>query len=198
MPPNKNTKQSRRIRLFCYGSLNTEMIESITGTALSSPPRPAMLPNHIRIFAGEGGYWGGAVASVHPRKGSRVYGAVVALTPEEFERVDYYEGGYTRKKRMVHIIDPATQKLRPVMANVYVRDDSSFVEPPTKRYIRSIQKTLQEVGLQNHDYIPIHGLFVTTTEEGKKRTVLTELVDEASASRKAGLAPVRKPKSTKN
>lgn len=182
----KRDKPSRAIYLFCYGSLNAKMIEYLTGSKLTAPPRPAVLPNHIRVFAGESGYWSGAVASVYPRKGSKVYGAVVTLTNEQFKSVDEYEGGYTRKVRQVHIIDPATGALKPVYANIYVRDEYNYVVPPSRRYIASIATTLREVGLEKHDPIPVHGVFQVQDEEGHKRPVLAEVEDKAARERTHG------------
>lgn len=182
----------KRYLLFGYGSLNVPMIESLTGTRLPHPPRPAYIKNHVRIFAGYSGYWNGAVASLHPFEGRTAYGSVVALTKEEITSLDEYEGvglgpgegGYSRVKRAVYIMSKSengTPRTKKVMAYVYIRNENEYEAPPSKRYIHSIEVNLHTVGNHERDRIPIYGM-ITSPHDGKK--TLVQLVSRTPNKRK--------------
>lgn len=170
----KREKKPKFVKLYTYGSLNRGMIESLTGTRLVRPPVPAYLDNHIRIFADYSDYWSGAVASVYPNPGTRVYGALVYLTPDQFEALDVYEGGYTRVKRMVTVLhtdkDGRTHGKKK-MANIYIKDETEYLAPPSRRYLNSIRTTLRDVGLLDKDTIDVNAI----VDVGKDKHALAHI-----------------------
>lgn len=149
-------------KLFCYGSLNQKMIEALTGEKIAAAPQPGILKNHIRIFAKHSEYWKGAVASVYPCKGKKVYGAIVELTKKQMQKIDEYEGDWYRKvKRKILSGDSY------VYCTLYEIIEHNFVSHPSNRYINSIRTTLKDVGYASQDSIPVFGVFQT----GEKQVV---------------------------
>jgi len=169
MPPQKKEK---RYLLFGYGSLNVPIIEGLTGTQLPFKPQPAFIKNHVRIFAGYSEYWKGAVASIHPHPGRRVYGSVVYLTKAEIASLDEYEGvslglgegGYSRVKRVVYVQEPIRTpnsqqpRYKKRVAYVYIRNETDFEAPPSEKYLNSIRTNLSAVGNLEHDNIPLYAI----------------------------------------
>lgn len=151
-------------KLFGYGSLNKSMIEALTGTKIAQP-KPAFIKNHVRIFSGYSDYWGGAVASIHPFSGHRVYGSVVELTRSEIASLDEYEGidpsnpsdGYYRRvKRAVFVREG--DRLEKHMCFVYIKTALMYEAAPSTRYINSIKANLRTVGQEHKDPIDIFGV----------------------------------------
>ena len=83
------------VPVFSYGSNSTVQLRERVGRSGPFTMQPAVLPGHVRIFAGHSARWGGAVASVHPSgDGMVVEGLVVYLTQAELSILDTYEGKY--------------------------------------------------------------------------------------------------------
>lgn len=136
--------------IFCYGSNHKEKLKSITG-ADEITSEGAYLPNYTRIFCDYSDYWKGAVASVYPKKGECVYGAIVYLTKEQLRKLDKWEYGYQRRTMNVYLLkDMKTLK----RADVYIKRDTSYKCPPSKEYMEAIGIMLKEIGIQQK--IPIN------------------------------------------
>jgi len=169
----KSSRSKKRstdtVYLFGYGSLNVPMVESLIGKKLKHEPLPAYLPNHVRIFSGHSGYWNGAVASVHPMEGRKVYGSLITLQRGDLQALDDYEGDwYSRVKRVVVVGNNKEKK----MVYVYIKNDTTFESMPSIRYINSIKTNLKRVGNDRKDRIPIN---LVLEVDGKQRVVEVQM-----------------------
>lgn len=181
-------KKPQTFKLFGYGSLNVPMIESLVGHKLHKEPAPAFIKNHVRIFTGYSEYWKGAVASLHPLQGKRVYGCIVHVTKEDLKHLDEYEGtdneeeGYTRVLRAIHAmtIDKDGTHTTKTMCYVYIRNKHVFESLPSIRYINSIRVNLNAVKLADKDPIEI---FAAVDDNGGKARIM-KIVDLHSHSSK--------------
>ncbi len=140
---------NKKIAVFSYGSNHSKQLEQRTG-AKNLKSIPACLPNHVRIFAGYSNHWKGGVASVYPSKGNVVYGALYYLTPSELYKLDQYEDGYNKVKKMVTL--PNGKKTRAFM---YIKRDVTWVKKPSIRYLNAINKTLEETYPKNSIYTQV-------------------------------------------
>lgn len=140
----KEKKKAQAVKyhyIFSYGSNSKKQLLERLGADVK--PKSAYLENYVRIFAGESKRWNGGVASVHPKKGSKVYGAVSRLTEEQLSVLDTYEGGYTRRKKQIKINnDPANPET--VKAWVYIKNDPTHIKMPSLAYMRAIRRTLDD------------------------------------------------------
>jgi hypothetical protein len=156
-------KPEKKVLVFCYGSNGTKQLKERTG-ATDMNPTPAYLDNHTRIFAGYSGRWDGGIASVHPEIGSRVYGMVVEITKAEMEILDSYEGGYTRKQRIVVLQKHnGPERMR---SKIYIKDNHKFTHMPSIAYLKAIRKMLDECNRTDKKNIAIKGI------ENKKAEIL--------------------------
>lgn len=143
------------IKVFCYGSLNQKMIELLIGEKLAMAPVPGVLENHVRIFVGYSEFWSGAVASLYHCAGESVYGAVVNLTREQFEKIEEYEGGYNKVKRLVRLSDD-----KRIFCHMFEIKDPVFSGSlPSEKYLKSIRTTLNDIGLLKNDPVNIYSVF---------------------------------------
>lgn len=87
-----SSRDEKKIFVFCYGSNNIRQLrDRCQNPELKA--LPAILHDYVRIFAGSSRRWdNGAVASVYPKQGGKVYGSVVELSTDEVKRLDYFEG----------------------------------------------------------------------------------------------------------
>jgi gamma-glutamylcyclotransferase (GGCT)/AIG2-like uncharacterized protein YtfP len=134
-------KTAEKFKLFCYGSNGTkqltERVEAQPGELVASA---AYVKGYTRIFAGYSERWDGGVASIHPCDKSRVYGSVVELTEKQLKKLDRYEGGYTRTS-----IDVYAGRGSPAgKCFVYIKDNHTFVSPPSDAYLKAIRTMLDE------------------------------------------------------
>jgi hypothetical protein len=155
---------NNKLKLFGYGSLNVEVLEGLTRTKIGRP-KAAFIKNHVRIFAGYSEYWAGAVASIYPFQGPRVFGSVVELTEKEMAAIDEYEGidpdspdtgYYKRVKRAIYIRTGETYKKH--FCFVYIKTDVAYEAAPSTRYINSIKTNLRAVGNEDKDPINVYGV----------------------------------------
>lgn len=138
----KEKKKAEAVKyhyIFSYGSNSKKQILERLNADVT--PKSAFLENYVRIFAGESKRWNGGVASVHPKKGSRVYGAISRLTEEQLNILDTYEGGYTRKKKSITLNNDKKEKVK---AWVYIKNDPTFVKMPSLAYMKAIRRTLDD------------------------------------------------------
>lgn len=125
--------------IFSYGSNSKKQLKERIEAKIK--PIPAVLANHVRIFSGYSNNWKGAIASVHPKKGDNVYGALSKITQEQLELLDNYEGGYTRKIKLINIVG-SDKKIK---AWVYFKDNLNFTDYPSVSYMKAIRRTLDDV-----------------------------------------------------
>ena len=158
--------KSKSIKLFGYGSLNKDVIQGLTGTKIPEP-RPAFIKHHVRIFAGYSKYWNGAVASLYPFHGKKVWGSVVELNHTELAAIDAYEGVdpesgdggyYKRVRRAVYVKNTETGKWEKHITQVYIKTDPTYESAPSVRYINSIKNNLLTVGNADKDPIDTYGI----------------------------------------
>lgn len=130
--------------VFCYGCLHAERLQVLLGRSVATPA-PAMLLDHCRIVCGERDHWkdkdgsGGGVFSVWPLKGSVVEGIVAAVSKDELVGVlDAFEHEYERKRVHVWVVGKGW-----VVAWVYLRKDTRFVVPPSRKYLKEVRQLLR-------------------------------------------------------
>ena len=125
--------------LFSYGSNNLDQLKRRLKRTGEFTFAPGVLLDHARIFAGYSRRWEGGVASVLPKKNTKVYGTLVEVTAVELDALDSFEGGYHREIKDVHTPDGYV-----VPAVVYVKDNPMYSHPPSIAYLQAILKTLHD------------------------------------------------------
>lgn len=156
---------NKRFPYFGYGSNSSKQLAERTGSQCLEP-LPAYLNNYTRIFAGYSKFREGGVASIHPFKGSRVYGCVYQLTQEELATLDRYEPGYTRAVKFVNVTLPSGHS-RKIRCFTYIRDESVYSHPPSLSYMQAIRTMLDEAKPKTRGKVHIRG--ITTEGEGRKQ-----------------------------
>ena len=123
---------------FAYGSnLNQKQMKERCPD--SKPLFTAVLPNHKLVFTGWSRQWRGGVASIKSLRGDRVRGAIYEVTESCLQRLDQYEGGYSRLKVTVFGEDD-----EPIEAVTYVKDGKLEDAAPSKEYLAVIQQGLRD------------------------------------------------------
>ena len=123
---------------FAYGSnLNQKQMKERCPD--SKPLFTAVLPNHKLVFTGWSRQWRGGVASIKPLRGDRVRGAIYEVTESCLQRLDQYEGSYSRLKVTVFGEDD-----EPIEAVTYVKDGKLEDAAPSKEYLAVIQQGLRD------------------------------------------------------
>jgi len=144
--------------IFSYGSNNTtqlrKRIESKNEEPMSSEIAPGYVDNYTRIFAGSSSLWDGAVASIYPCPGERIYGTIRFVTQSQLERLDKYEGGY--KRRIINVVNQLTNKV--IKAFVYIMNHPTFTEFPSNKYMEAILTQLHETSRIHTNTILIRAL----------------------------------------
>lgn len=63
----------------------------------------AYIDNYSRFFAGKSRKWqDGAVASIYPHTGKKVFGILVKIPNKKLKFLDSYEGGYYQKEIVIN------------------------------------------------------------------------------------------------
>ncbi|EDQ89536.1 uncharacterized protein MONBRDRAFT_8057 [Monosiga brevicollis MX1] len=143
--------------VFSYGSNGMKQLQARVHAAVPLPSWPAYVANYTRIFCLRSLNWGGSVASIYPAPDHRVMGSLTALTPEQLERLDVFEAGYTREPVMATISDQSGEEHH-VAASVYVATNPEWRGPPSPAYLTAIAKTLREQHPDFDGRLPIWGL----------------------------------------
>lgn len=133
--------------LFSYGSNSSQQLKRRIKRKKDILCKPAYLPDHVRIFAGNSKKWDGGVASIHPRKKNNVYGTLFEVTEAEIQMLDKFEKGYIRTTKNVIIQESGNPE---VQAYVYVKNDTQFEKLPSKEYMQAISKQLSETNRKAH------------------------------------------------
>lgn len=127
--------------LFSYGSNNPEQLKERLGHAHKMDVIPVYLDGYVRIFGGYSTKWKGAVASIHPCKGKKVYGLVSKLSRNDIAILDSYETGY--KRYYVIVVNIETGKK--IKVQTYIKNDIQYSHPPSNEYMKAISKTLSYI-----------------------------------------------------
>ena len=170
-----------RVPCFCYGSNGVEQIRSRVKNS-SIQAHKAFVQEYSRIFCGYSRGWQGAVASLLKRPQTSAQskpiicrGSVVYLTPEEFSRLDRFEG--IRKGNDPFSTDPhhnvyARVWVRaflptspggdifdadPVQAVAYIRNDHAWVDFPTVEYLAACTRNVRQFWSPTEDIIIRNG-----------------------------------------
>lgn len=161
---------ARRYHIFMYGSNNSKQVMERCNSRADIEPIGGYIDDHVRIFAGWSTRWRGGVASIHPKKGSRVYGSVYKLTKEQIEALDKFEGGYLRERRTVMV--PSDDQVKSIKCYVYIKTNFEYTEPPSKPYLEAIKKMLHETTGRKHTHkIMIRGLVKNTRGHWSVKTM---------------------------
>ena len=105
------------------------------------------LPNHALCFAGYSACWGGAVASVTPRKDDRASGVLYTLDRDDMIALDGFEGHpfvYVRVLR--DIVQRNGARIR---AHVYIHREQFRVEP-SPAYLSVLRNAYRLHGFDSH------------------------------------------------
>ena len=138
----------RKKWVFCYGSNGLKQLRRRVNHKGPWQFRPAVLPNHARIFSASSTGWKGAIASIWPDDKSKVYGMVVKLNAAEIALLDKYEGTHIENwyiQDTVYPLDALTDEKYTAM--VYINQDIEFIEPPSIAYLQAIEENLKLAGL---------------------------------------------------
>lgn len=120
---------------------------------------PAYTDNWARIFCLSIPLWGDSgVASLAPMPGARTYGALVALTSQELERLDSYEKDYRRESIDVFVKGEGGD-FEEKKAFAYLSESPYWEAPPTEAYLTAIHLMLREQHpCEVSDVISINGI----------------------------------------
>jgi gamma-glutamylcyclotransferase (GGCT)/AIG2-like uncharacterized protein YtfP len=130
--------------IFAYGSnLNEKQMRARCPSA--ARVTRAVLPNHALVFVGYSARWGGAVASLQRKRGTRVPGLVYRVTELDLLRLDGFEGhpfAYLRQRKGV--VTPRGWRFR---VHTYFQPESAVrLLGPSLRYVETIWKAYARLG----------------------------------------------------
>lgn len=135
-------------KLFCYGSNSIEQLQNRLQVD-NLKFIPAYIDNYSRIFAGKSSKWqDGAVASIYPHTGKKVFGILVEIPNKKLTILDSYEGGYYQKEISVN-----NEK-----AIVYIKINNEFKILPSNKYLEAINSMLDNRGYDNERVIMVRAL----------------------------------------
>jgi gamma-glutamylcyclotransferase len=106
----------------------------------AKPLFTAVLPNFHLAFVGWSRQWRGAVATIKPKPGQRVRGAIYDITDASVRRLDVQEGE-TYQRLNVTVLDEDDQV---IPAFTYVKTGQSEDGQPSKEYLAVIQQGLRD------------------------------------------------------
>lgn len=113
----------------------------------------AMLESHQLGFAGWSASWGGGVATVLPSRGHAVPGVLWAVTRQDLERLDRFEGvagesgAYVRRELWVSGCGGKRWK-----AQVYIKKGEEPARP-SRAYLEVIRRAYQAYGFDEAELI---------------------------------------------
>lgn len=136
--------------LFFYASNSIAQLKNRLHLEENLSYQKGYLKDYTRIFAGISQRWnGGAIASIYPYKGYKVYGIVVDLTEEQIDKLNSFEKGYTLEEKEI-IIDKKIEKCL-----LYVKNNNYFKNIPHESYLIAINNMLNQVNRIDDRKIPI-------------------------------------------
>ena len=134
---------------FAFGS-NLKQRRLQLGSPRAQLSSRATLHDYQLVFQGKSQFWHGATASIQPRVGSIVHGALWKLHPEELGNLDHQEGVHLGLYRRIalNVITPDGKNVQCIS---YQRTESQH-DRPSPQYLQVIVEGACELGLPN-DYI---------------------------------------------
>jgi gamma-glutamylcyclotransferase (GGCT)/AIG2-like uncharacterized protein YtfP len=127
------------MKYFAYASdLNKkQMLERCPD---AKPRFTAVLPNYSLAFVGWSRKWRGAMATIKPRQGQRVRGAIYEITDACARLLDAHESE-TYQRLNVTVFDEDDQS---IPAFTYIKTGQSEDGQPSKEYLVVIQQGLRD------------------------------------------------------
>lgn len=106
---------------------------------------PGTLGGHEFLFSGFSQRWGGAVANVRAKRGSKVFGVVYELPAGGLSMLDRFEGYPTHYQRKLATVTLARSQQR-VKCALYYKRRTAAEAPPSPVYVAQILKALKRHG----------------------------------------------------
>lgn len=125
------------MRLFSYGSNSPEQLAERLGHPVKTTG--AYADHYARAFRGWSRRWGGGVATLIPKSGTRTFGHVTDVTSQDLDVLDAREGVPTSYRRLQ--IPVTLQDGRPTRAWVYCANSRDFHEP-SRDYLEAVARTI--------------------------------------------------------
>lgn len=129
---------------FAYGS-NMSRPQMSRRVPRSRLLGPGWLPGYELIFTGHSRNWGGAVASILPKRRSRVFGLLYQLPPGGFDLLDRFEGYPHVYDRAIATVETSEGQ---VDAVVYFRPVAEPGGQPSDAYLRIIVDAYAKYGVE--------------------------------------------------
>jgi gamma-glutamylcyclotransferase (GGCT)/AIG2-like uncharacterized protein YtfP len=130
---------------FAYGS-NLNRKQMLRRCPDAKPKFKATLPDHKLIFTGRSRQWSdGGVASVTPRIGEKVAGAIYEISEKCRKSLDRYEGYPDLYDRIT--VTVITESDEPVEAMTYIMVRQSDETRPAQEYLDTIQDDYKDWGI---------------------------------------------------
>ena len=136
--------------VFCYGSNSVEQLKKrVNNDNLIA--HKAYLEGYVRYFAGYSKKWDGGVCSIKKTENEYITkGSIVKLTEDELSKLDKFEGAlkdatpYGRINNVYHRkhIIAKNEFNHPIECVVYIRNDSTWIKPPSDAYLKAIKNNL--------------------------------------------------------
>jgi hypothetical protein len=128
------------VYLFFYGSNSINQIKERLNIKSDIEYYPSHIKNHCRIFAGFSKRWNSAIASIYPLLNNNVYGITIKINKKYLEEMDKFEKGYSRIMIKVYF----ETKKKYYDCYVYIKDNLSFYQFPSIKYLEAINKMLND------------------------------------------------------
>ena len=144
------------LKIFSYGSNNMNQLKIRIERQTDINFNSAYLDNYTRIFAGFSQRWKGGVASIYPSPNKRVYGSVFYLTMDEIEKLDKFEGGYSRM--ILKVKEKFKEVFQETQAFLYIKNNPYYSHMPSEDYLNAISRMLYESDQQYKNSIKIKGV----------------------------------------
>jgi gamma-glutamylcyclotransferase len=133
------SKTPMNMKYFAYAS-NLSKKQMLERCPDAKPLSTAVLPNYCLAFVGWSRKWGGAVATIKPKQGQRVRGAIYEITDVCARRIDAHEGE-TYQRLNVTVFDEDDQS---ISAFTYIKTGQHEDGQPSKEYLEVIQQGLRD------------------------------------------------------
>jgi len=156
-------------KIFSYGSNHSDQLKQRIERDIKLDFNSGFIKNYTRIFAGFSNRWKGGVASIYPDEGSKVFGSVFYLSLEEIEKLDKFEGGYTRI--VLDVMEKINGVYETTKAFVYVKNDPYFNHLPSEDYCNAIYKMLTETDRKH-----TKGFFIRGVDENDNIKLISKWV----------------------
>jgi gamma-glutamylcyclotransferase len=131
--------------VFAYGS-NMNRRQMAARCPGARPVSVATLPDHRLQFVGSSARWGGGVATVRPRRRSKVDGILWRLTDDDLRRLDHFEGYPVVYDREPVLVVDEDGKDRWCSTYVHVRGGAPPAQP-SALYLRVILEGYEWAGV---------------------------------------------------